>query len=200
MDLDDFPPRQHISRDLQISYRFPDEERMRLHIPAASHTSAGRRIAWATAEFARVPRADRNVDLDFERPDTSAVHSLALEDSGLTRPYPESVGMQVLDAEKGVIELAFVPYIRNSAGILHGGVMGTLAVEAAEVAARAEHPTARASGADIQFLSPGRVGPFRTSTESMSVRPIDHVWRVETRDLGDAERAMTRALVTTTSA
>jgi len=46
MDLDDFPPRQHISRDLQISYRFP-------------------------------------VDLDFERPDTFMLHSIALEDSGL---------------------------------------------------------------------------------------------------------------------
>ena len=35
MDVADFPPNEHVSRDLQISFRFPGKGQMELRIPPA---------------------------------------------------------------------------------------------------------------------------------------------------------------------
>jgi acyl-coenzyme A thioesterase PaaI-like protein len=154
---------------------------------------AGRvRVALASGEFAKVGRMDANVGMVMPDPDPDEVHSMALPDSRLPDPYPERLGMSVVDASAGVVELPFTSYARNSSGILHGGVVGALAVTAAEAAAGTS-----ALDAQVQYLSAGRVGPFRTRAELLGDHEAGRLWRTETFDAGDDDRRMTRATVTT---
>jgi uncharacterized protein (TIGR00369 family) len=157
--------------------------------------TAGRRTAWSTAAFSRVPRSGANADFEMPEPDTEAVHDLALEGSGFDAAYPDALGLRTVEASAGVVELAFSDYTRNSAGILHGGVVGTLSLRAAEVAS-GDADRWRAIDAHLHYLSPGRVGPFRTSAEPLVVGADRQVWRVELTDIGGG-RAMTVATVTT---
>jgi acyl-coenzyme A thioesterase PaaI-like protein len=266
-DMGDFPPDEHVGRDLHIAYRLTDRDRIELTIPVVEEilrpdgtvqsealttildeatgfiavfsampgwsstaslafgfprpvieprgelvvdgrvVKAGKRVifveadvwwgeqlvAHAAGEFARVNRADRNVDMEMPDPDPDQVFALALPDSGLEVPFPRRLGMEIVDREEGMIDMAFGPYTRNSSGILHGGVVGALAVASAEVAAGAP-----ASAAHVLYLSPGRVGPFRTRAARRyedGGRAI--VWRTQTFDAGNGGRPMTHATVTT---
>jgi acyl-coenzyme A thioesterase PaaI-like protein len=268
--LGDFPPAEHLGRDLRVAYRFPEPARIELKIPVVKEilrpdgtvmtealttvldegtgflavfsampgwsstasmgfdfplgpvapdgeivvdgrvTKAGKRlifveadvrwgdrlIAHAAGEFARVPRANHNRSLEIPEPDPDEISSMALPESGLDRPYPVRLGMETVDEADGVIELSLGSYTRNSGGILHGGVVGALAIAAAERAAGVP-----AVGAHVQFLSPGRIGPFRTRA-SLAYERADgaRVWHTETFDTGDDDRVMTQARVTTGAA
>lgn len=265
-ELADFPPPDHLGRDLHIAYRLPAPDRIDLRIPVVPEllrpdgtissevlatvldettgfvsvfaclpdwgstaalamgftlepveprgelvvdgriVKAGRRLVFVEAEarwegrlvahaegqFARVGRADRNLDMAMPDPDPDQTFALGLPGSGLDRPYADRLGLRVVDGPAGAVELAFDGYTRNSSGILHGGVVGALALAGAEAAAGAP-----ASAAQVQYLSPGRVGPFRTRAELRYEQATGRVWRVDTIDGGDDDRAMTRAVVTT---
>jgi acyl-coenzyme A thioesterase PaaI-like protein len=255
-DLTDYPPVEHLGRDLHIAYSLPERGRIALTIPVVPHilrtdgtvqtealatvideatgfvsvftclpdwastaalsigitgavvepegvlavdstvVKAGKRlvfveatvrwgsvlVAHAQGEFARVPRADQNLEMDGLEPDPGQVFALGLPDSGLDKPYPERLGLATLDASGGVLDLPFEDYTRNSAGILHGGVVGALALTAAEAASGG-----RVIAAHVQYLSAGRVGPFRTTAERWYGQGDGVVWRTETRDQGHGQ-------------
>lgn len=176
----------------------------RLIFVAADITWRGRLVAHAAGEFARVTRANHNLSMEMPEPDADEVFALGVPESGLARPYPIRLGMRLVDEAGGVIEMPFDTYTRNSSGILHGGVVGALGLAAAEAAAGAW-----AVSGHMQFLSPGRVGPFRTrATFRYRNRDGGAVWRTETFDMGDGGgtgddgdavegRRMTQATVTT---
>jgi acyl-coenzyme A thioesterase PaaI-like protein len=159
----------------------------------------GRRTAWAAAGFSRVPRSGANAQIDMPESDPSVVYDLALADSGFDRPFPEALGIATLDAEAGSLEVTFGPYLRNTAGLLHGGVGGGLGLLAAE-AASGGSTRWRAIDAHFHYLSPGRVGPFRTSAGRLGGHATRQVWLVEVVDGVDDDRPLTAATVSTAPA
>lgn len=165
----------------------------RLVFLAADLRSGHESLGWASAEFAHVPRSGQNEEMGVPRPDPRIEHDLALEESTLDGPFPDAAGLVTVDAATGVVELELGSWVRNTGGMLHGGMVGALVVRAAELASGGV-----ATSADVQFLAAGRVGPFRTGAVALGDRGDERVWRVETRDLGrDEVRPMTRALVVT---
>jgi acyl-coenzyme A thioesterase PaaI-like protein len=168
----------------------------RLVVIEAEAWTSGRRTAWAAAGFSRVPRSGANAEFDMPELDTTTVHDLAVEGSGLDRAYPEAVGIRMVEGATGTLELDFSQYVRNSAGILHGGVGGGLSLLSAE-AASGGSPSWRAVDAHFHYLSPGRLGPFRTTATLLAATDERQTWRVGVVDAGDADRLMTMASVTT---
>lgn len=275
-ELGEFPPAEHLGRELRIAYRLPAPDRIELTIPVVAEVldadgtvarealatvldeatgfvavyaslpdwgstaslamrfppvpieargqvvvdgrvvKAGTRlvfveavarwdghpdrpiVALASGEFARVGRRGDNLSMDMPTPDPDEVFSMGLAESRLPVPYRERLGLRVVDGPAGVVEMPFTDYVRNSSGILHGGVVGALAVAAAEAAAGE-----RVTDAHLQYLRAGRHGPFRTGAERLDAVGTGRLWRTETFDVGggaggDAPgHLMTRATVTT---
>jgi uncharacterized protein (TIGR00369 family) len=122
---------------------------------------------------------------------TEAIH-LAIEGSGLTQPYLDKVGVQVLDEAAGVVELNMSEYIRNSFHSLHGGMFATLSDLAGQQAARkATGRTLVTSDLEIYYLSPGKVGPFRTRARVLRTTDDTALTRVEVIDCGADDRLIT---------
>jgi acyl-coenzyme A thioesterase PaaI-like protein len=149
--------------------------------------AARREVAIATMSFVRIVRPDATRSL--ETPTEAEVASrfeFALSDSGLTRPYPEALGVRVLDASRGELELARMDYTINSFGSLQGGTVASVAELAGEVAARAAgHEGGVSSDVAVHYLAQGPHGPYRTVAELLRVRPS--VARVEVHDAGAGE-------------
>lgn len=172
----------------------------RLVVVESEAWTAGRRTAWASAGFSRVPRSGTNATFEMPPIDTTVVYDMALEGSGFREPYPDALGITTLDAAAGVLELPLTDYIRNSAHIVHGGVAGGLAMLAAETASQAAAGGAtawRAVDAHFHYLAPGRVGPFRTTTERLVDGTGRQVRRVRLTDRGAGDQLMTIVSVTT---
>lgn len=170
----------------------------RLVVVEAEASISGERTAWAATAFSRVPRSARNADFEIPEPDPDTVHHMAVAGSGLDRSYPDALGIRTLDATHGVVELEGDDYTRNSAGLLHGGVGGTICLAAVEALASSAGGRWRTIDAHFHYLSPGRVGPFRTSAHTLARHAERSVSRVELVDAGDDDRVMTVATITTT--
>lgn len=168
----------------------------------------GRLLAHTQGAFARVGRADRNVGIDLPVPDAEAVWELG-SGSLASAPFGEVMGLRNDDGDGAAVALDFGDYTVNSSGLLHGGVVAALSLAAAERAgtlAAAERagetgaarvPGQAVLGANVQFLSPGRVGPFVASASPLAALPGGQLWSTETRDTGGGQ-VMARATVTTT--
>ena len=95
-----------------------------------------------------------------------------------------------IERSPGVLEESLTSDVVNSAGHLQGGAVTLLAEGAAQSAADAL--TGRRSvvwDLDVRFLRALRSGPVRTSVEPLGEDASGATsWRVELRDLGDAER------------
>ncbi len=274
-ELGEFPPAEHLGRELHIAYRLPSPDRIELTIPVTSQVldgdgtiqrevlttvldeatgfvavyaslpdwgstaslamrfppvsveprgqlvvegrvvKAGKRlvfveavarwdghadrpiVALASGEFARVGRLGDNLTMEMPPPDPDEVFSMGLDSSALPMAYCERLGLRIIRGSDGVVEMPFTDYVRNSSGILHGGVVGALTVAAAEAASGQ-----RVADAHVQYLSAGRHGPFRCRAERLEVVGTSRVWRTETLDVGGASggddgHLMTRATVTT---
>jgi acyl-coenzyme A thioesterase PaaI-like protein len=109
----------------------------------------------------------------------------------LAQPFHEAIGLRVLDARAGEVELALVPYVVNSVGALQGGLVVALADAAAEAAGRALLAREVAtSDLSVHFLSLGKVGPFRTRASRLRSDGDAALFSVELRDLGQDDRLM----------
>jgi acyl-coenzyme A thioesterase PaaI-like protein len=109
-----------------------------------------------------------------------------------TEPLLERVGLTVVDAEHGVVELANSPYVANSRGAINGGVLGMVFQGAAEAAC----PGFAGSDLHIHYLAGARTGPVRTDT--VVVRETDDhvVCRIQAVDAGNDDKVMALATVT----
>ncbi len=105
--------------------------------------------------FAVLPRRDGNPTIAGAGAVTRM--TMALPDSGFTRPYVEAIGMQVDD---GAATFAVGDYVRNSLGAVQGGVMASAAVVAAHdaLAVLGGAPTAVVE-LQITYLALAKVGP-----------------------------------------
>ncbi|HEY5172470.1 MAG TPA: PaaI family thioesterase [Acidimicrobiia bacterium] len=148
-----------------------------------------RGIGIATMSFAVLPRRDTNPEIDRVRDSPS---TMSTQDSRLARPLLDELGVQVRDAERGVIDVAVVDWSRNSMGAMQGGIVAAVADVAAETALRAA-TTEPLVVTDLQvtYLGFGRVGPVRSAVEVLGTGVGHGSARVELVDAGAENRLMT---------
>jgi acyl-coenzyme A thioesterase PaaI-like protein len=106
-------------------------------------------------------------------------------------PLTERIGLEVVDAAHGVVELHNSDYVRNSFGTINGGVLGFVFQGAAEAAV----PELVATDVQIHYLAQAKAGPARTSVEVLR-RSGDHaVCTVRAVDAGNDQRVLALATV-----
>lgn len=147
---------------------------------------------WAYGEttFARQPRAAAaNVtQAELALPRTFASHPL-------DRPLEEEVGIAVLAAERGEVELVLRPPVLNKEGTLQGALVALLVERAAECLAESRlGAPQRVTEIDLRYLSTAKAGPVR-SRASFLGEPETGMLRVELRDAGRADRLTATALL-----
>ncbi len=151
------------------------------------------RVATGLVTFARVPASTSAASATWDPLSTVGVrrHLERTEDLP-SAPLLERIGLEVIDAAGGVVELANSPYVRNSRGRINGGVLGMVFQGAAEAVV----PGHVGSDLHIHYLASGRVGPIRTHT--VVVREADGhvVCRVQALDAGADDLLVAQATVT----
>jgi uncharacterized protein (TIGR00369 family) len=155
-----------------------------------------RSIGTAMMTFSRLPRREDTPELklDMDGPET---FDFATEGSGLKRSYRDAAGVRVLDAGAGVAELEMKDYVRNSMGVLQGGMIAILADVAGEVTARNVAGTPLTTrDLTIHYLSQGKRGPFRTRTRLLRRTDGTALTRVEVIDRGLEDRVIAVAMNT----
>lgn len=159
-----------------------------------SDTEGGPPLGIATVSFAVLPRRDGNPVIDLSG--TVSRMGMGVPGSGFTEPLLERIGLRVLDPAAGILELPRDDYVRNTLGAVQGGMMATIAEQAAVHALRA------ACGAPVEtvdlqltFLALGRVGPVRSRARVLAATPAFGTVHVELVDSGADERVTTIARV-----
>jgi uncharacterized protein (TIGR00369 family) len=112
--------------------------------------------------FARIPGAASTVS-GRVIPAASPKQSMALPHSGFRLPLHAQLGIRVVDAGRGVIEVDRTDYSRNSFGSLNGGVIAIAAEAAAEAFIGAGGQSLTAVDISVNYLSQTRSGPCRTT-------------------------------------
>ena len=154
-------------------------------------------IGVATMSFSVLPRRAENPDIAATRP--AGPSTMALEASGLDAPLFDLVGIETVDAGRGIVELPVREWAMNSMGALQGGVVGAVVEAAGEVALRHASGTPLVvTDLQITYLSFGRVGPLRTETQVLTCTPDHGVARVALFDTGAESRQMSVGRVVAT--
>ena len=121
---------------------------------------------------------------------------MVLPSSGLAEPFAGALGIEVVDAAAGVVELPVLEWACNSMGALQGGAVGAVVEQAALVALeRAAAAPFAVTDLQLTYLSFGRVGPLRTETDVLVAQPDRGVAHVELFDKGAEGRLMTVARI-----
>jgi len=147
-----------------------------------------RSIGTAMMTFSRLPRREDTpaFQLDTDTPETFV---FATEGAGLDQPYRDAAGVRVLDEGAGATEMEMKNYVRNSVGVLQGGMIAVLADVAGEIAARsAVHKSLTTRDLEIHYLSQGKRGPFRTRARLVRITHDTALTRVEVIDRGMEDR------------
>jgi acyl-coenzyme A thioesterase PaaI-like protein len=151
------------------------------------------RVAYGTVSFTRIPS---HASVASGRTDPAAMigqrRHLGPVQPPAPVPLPERIGLRVVDAAHGVVELHNHEYVRNSFGTINGGVWGIVV----EAAAHAAVPGMVATDAQIHYLSQAKVGPARTTVDVLR-RAADHaVCAVRAVDAGNGDVNLALATVT----
>jgi uncharacterized protein (TIGR00369 family) len=148
-----------------------------------------RDVGIATMSFAVLPRRDSNPEVVSIRDGQS---TMAVPESHLARPLLDELGVTVVDAARGVVEVPVIDWSRNSMGAMQGGVVATVAEVAAEAALRAETTEDLVvTDLSVTYLGFGRVGPVRSAVEVLGTASGHGSARVELVDAGADDRLMT---------
>lgn len=151
-----------------------------------------RSIGSAMMAFLRLPHRKESIEA---KDDSAKVVLFGLEDSGLSRPLIDELGIRMLDQGKGVAEVYMSSYVRNSFGALHGGVIAVVAdLVGEQVAHAATGRLLETRDLTIHYLSQGRVGPFRTRAKVICSSPDRTLTRVEVVDSGASNRLVAVAM------
>lgn len=149
--------------------------------------SAGEVAALATMTFAVLPAQGELQRLDMGA--EAAITEFGLPGSGLAAPLAERLGVRVLDAAHGEIELPLSAYVGNTLGALQGGVTA-IAVELAAEAAASRIGPGPWSFRDLalNYLALARTGPVRSRASVLRRDARAPLLRVELRDAGAEDR------------
>jgi acyl-coenzyme A thioesterase PaaI-like protein len=148
--------------------------------------------------FSVLPRRDDNPVISFggATPRTS----LVLPGSGFRAPVLDELGLAVVDAAAGVVDVPVTDYSRNSLGALQGGVVAIAVDVAAEQALRAACGTpVTVTDMQVTYLALVR-GTLHTSTELIHAEPSFGSALVDIVDTGGEARRTTTARVVATRA
>jgi uncharacterized protein (TIGR00369 family) len=117
----------------------------------------------------------------------------------LGRHLIDQSGIQFVEEKPGKTVLRMTEYVCNSFGSLQGGMIAMMADVAGQSAARAATGH-RLTTVDLvlQYLSPGRFGPFTTDTRVLRSNNASALSRVEVRDAGDDHRIVAVVMNTAT--
>lgn len=148
--------------------------------------------AWAYGEtsFARVARAEGAsvTAADLALPNVFASNPLA-------QPLEDEVGVGVVDAARGEVELVLRRAVLNREATLQGALVALLVERAGEVLgeSRLGEPQS-VVGLDLRYLTTAKVGPVRSRAYFLG-DPADGVLRVELRDCGREDRVTATAFL-----
>lgn len=120
---------------------------------------------------------------------SGSVYGFAEGGETLAVPFHQAIGLRVLDAASGALEIPLAPYVVNSVGALQGGVVVALADASAEHAGRAllgrEVAT---SDLSVHYLALGREGPLHTRAALLRRDADAALFSIELRDAGQDGR------------
>jgi acyl-coenzyme A thioesterase PaaI-like protein len=186
-----------VAADVYDGHGIEDFDVLQATIDEPTAALPGTRLTLAARSlltFARLPgTAASGVGVDDHDP-SGWVGQVRRHTSGQTveGDLYERMGLRVVDAAAGVLELDRTPYVANSIGTINGGAQAMLL----EAAAEAMRPDLVATDAQIHFLSQVKVGPART-IGAVSRDAADHsVVTVELVDAGNADKLLALATVT----
>jgi uncharacterized protein (TIGR00369 family) len=171
-------------------------------IEVALHDDDGAEIGLATMSFAVLPRRDHNPDITTSAP--GGPSTMALPDSHMHAPLLDELGVRVLDAARGELEVPVADWSRNSMGAMQGGAVATIVDAAAETAARAASKTASGellvvTDMQVTYLTFSRSGPLRTHVDVLATAPDAITAHVEMIDAGAESRVTSIARVVVSS-
>jgi uncharacterized protein (TIGR00369 family) len=123
-------------------------------------------------------------------------------DSDPRQPIVKHMGMRFVHVDTGesIIEIDIREDLKNSGGMLQGGVIATLVDVAGGIAASRAVARAPVVTADmtIHYLAPGRTGPVRAVGEVLRAGRRSVVAQVKVYDTGEDDRLMATGTMTMT--
>jgi acyl-coenzyme A thioesterase PaaI-like protein len=113
----------------------------------------------------------------------------------LEAPLLETVGVRLLDAASGKVEVALRDELRNPAGALQGAMVAVIGEAATEamLGHRGAHRSV-VTDIDIRYLAMGRVGPIHSHARLLGDSPYDPI-AVELYDRGREDRIISTMLL-----
>ncbi len=148
---------------------------------------AGAQSGLATMTFAIL---DRRADTPVYARDFATPHTeLGLPGSGLRRPFAQGLGIRVVDAADGRVEVDLSDYVVNSLSALQGGAAAAL-VDVASVALGREAlgEAVETTDLEIHYLALGKLAPIRARARVLRREARSAVLRVEVRESGPDAR------------
>ena len=177
----------------------PERVTTRGHVLRAGRTSVttgvdllvdGESWAYGQTRFSRMPRPDG---------ERISIEDLALPlefaRNPLSHPLQEEVGIEVVDARRGNVEVTLRTSLLNAEGTLQGALVALLVEVAAESLAESQHEAPQiVTELDLRYLSTARVGPV--VSEAIWIGGADQAMsRVDLRDRGRDDRLTATALL-----
>jgi acyl-coenzyme A thioesterase PaaI-like protein len=125
--------------------------------------------------------------------------TIALASSGFETPPHDKMGLRVVDAHNGAVEVDKGDYVRNSFGAINGGAICMIFEAAAEQAARAAGERAYvARDLHVHYLAQAKSGPARTSARVLRHDAHHAVCDLRLVDAGNDDLLLALATVTLT--
>ena len=147
-------------------------------------------VATSTLSFARI---ERRSGAPATNVDEALPYEFAGPEDGLRAPLFEALGIRVVEASRGEVEVPLVDYVRNSVGAMQGGGLLCVAEAAAEAWAGATHPSAGWVATDLvaHYLAMVKVGPIASRVRVMRTSADAALVRVDLVDRGADDRLLT---------
>jgi acyl-coenzyme A thioesterase PaaI-like protein len=157
------------------------------------------RIAVATMTFAVLPRREGNPDITKFESSTGVGSGPILAGGGFRRPFDEELGIEVVDAAAGGIEVPIEDYVHNSFAAMQGGIVALVACRSADLAlTEACGVPVETRDLQLTYLAQARVGPVRSEATVLAATRDCGSARVTLLDSGNGGRVTATAGVVAT--
>ena len=159
--------------------------------PADDATTGPTLAARALVTFARIPRSAAN-GADEHTPEKWVGQTRYQPSTPVEGTVFSRLGMRVIDASNGVIELDRTPFVVNGIGTIMGGALALLV----ESAAHAMRPQLVATDMQVHFLSQVSQGPARSFATVLRDSVAHTVLNIRLVDAGARDRVLALTTVT----